>query len=197
MTEVLTKKGVAQRQLATAIRLLFNGGDVVSVVSLAANAWEIIDYFCRTSSVDSLSEQARGNVPPGKRLKIDYINSPYRNFFKHAENDPDAVLPPVDTTFVDGLVFLAVEDYLRWSKKAPVEFQVFQLWYLSLYTEKIIDSGLGKITAAIDEIFPRIRNLPRHEQIDLGLRCLQEAFSNTELQVDPKTEPLHGAEVSH
>jgi hypothetical protein len=43
MGQILTKKSVAQRQLATAIRLLFNGGDDVSVVSLAANAWEIID----------------------------------------------------------------------------------------------------------------------------------------------------------
>jgi hypothetical protein len=191
MSEVLTKKSVAQRQLATAVRLLFNGGDDVSIVSLAANAWEIIDYFCRTSSVDSLSEQTRGNVPPGKRLKVDYINSPYRNFFKHAEKDSHVVLPPVNTAFVDGLIFLAVEDYLRWAKKGPIEFQVFQLWYLSLYIEKIASPELAKISAAVDETFPNIRNLPRQAQIDLGFRRLEEALCNVELLSDPKTEPLH------
>jgi hypothetical protein len=143
------------------------------------------------SSIDSLSEQARENVPQGKRLKVDYINSPYRNFFKHAERDLDAVLPPSEITFLDGLIILAVEDYLRWSNKGPVEFQVFQLWYLSLYIEKVADPELDRIRAIADEIFPNIRNLTRQEQIELGRRRLDEALSNIELRSDPKTEPLH------
>jgi hypothetical protein len=186
-----TKKHVAQRQLATAIRLFFGGADDISVVSLAANAWEIIDCFCRVSSVNSLSQQVRENVPQGKRLKLDYINSPYRNFFKHAEYDLDAVLSPIESKFVDGLIFLAVEDYLRWSSQGPVEFQVFQAWYLALYLEKVAESELDRIRAATDAIFPNMRNLTRPEQITLGRDRLEEALSNVELLSDSKTEPLH------
>lgn len=83
----LSKIDVARRQLITAIRLLFDGEDSVSIFSLAANAWEIIDVLCKNADVSSLSNHARENIPTGKNLKYDYINSPYRNFFKHADND--------------------------------------------------------------------------------------------------------------
>ena len=46
MVPSLTKIDVARRQLVTAIRLLFDGGDSVSIFSLAANAWEVIDVLC-------------------------------------------------------------------------------------------------------------------------------------------------------
>ena len=177
------------------MRLLFSGDDVVSVVSLAANAWEIIDYFCRTTNVDSMSQQARKNLSADKRLKVDYINSPYRNFFKHAENDADAELPPVQASFVDGLVFLAVEDYLRWSKAGPVEFQVFQLWYLCVYVEKVASAELSGIIEAANTEFPNIRNLPRHDQLKLGLQVLQDAACNAQLLSDPGTESSIKREV--
>jgi hypothetical protein len=188
MTVGLTKRDVAQRQLLTAVRLLLSHGDLVSVVTLATNAWEIIDYFCRRDAVLSMSIQARSNLPQGKRLKLDYINSPYRNFFKHAETDADVVLPCMTPAFVDGLIYLAVEDYLRWAKKGPIEFQVFQLWYLALYTEKVADDELNRIIEVVDRKFPNIRILGRDAQIDLGRRVLDEAMRDDELLNHCRTE---------
>lgn len=184
----LTKRAVAQRQLKTAVRLLLSHGDLVSVVTLAANAWEIIDYFCRKTGVPSMSEQARSYVPHGKRLKVDYINSPYRNFFKHAETDADVVLPPLSAAFVDGLIYLAVEDYLRWAKKGPIEFQVFQLWYLALYIEKVADDDRNMIVEIVDRKFPDIRTHARDVQIDLGRQVLDDAMRDFELLNDSQTE---------
>lgn len=188
MTTGLTKKDVAQSQLITAIRLLFSHADLVSVVSLAANAWEIIDYFCRKNAVLSMSEQARGNLPQGKRLKLHYINSPYRNFFKHAEADAEVTLPPLAPGFVDGLIYLAVEDYLRWAKKGPIEFQVFQLWYLALYIEKVADDELSRIVEAVDRKFPNLRVLTRDAQIDVGRGVLDDAMQDGELLNHSQTE---------
>ena len=80
----VTKLDSARRQLVTAIRLFFNGGDLVSVYSLALNAWDVIDVLCTKAFVGSFSKQARVNLPAGHTLKY-YINEPCRNFFKHAE----------------------------------------------------------------------------------------------------------------
>ena len=80
MTTALTKLDVAHRQLAVAIRLFFDDQDPVSVYTLAANAWEIVDKLCRIRDVDSLSEQTRGNLSNGQSLRRDLINQPYRNF---------------------------------------------------------------------------------------------------------------------
>jgi hypothetical protein len=59
MAVPLTKIDAARRQLATAIRFFFNGGDSVSVLSLAANAWEVIDALCTRDGLTSMSAQAR------------------------------------------------------------------------------------------------------------------------------------------
>ncbi|MCE3272834.1 MAG: hypothetical protein K0S57_3231 [Ramlibacter sp.] len=131
----LTKVDVARRQLVTAITLFFNGGDSVSVLSLAANAWEVIDALCMRAGVASMSAQTRTYMAPGKDLKKDYINSPFRNFFKHADRDPDAVLQDLDDSVVEGILFLAVEDYIRMHGRSPIELQAFQLWYLACHTE--------------------------------------------------------------
>ncbi|MET5013305.1 hypothetical protein AAHH80_40480 [Burkholderia pseudomallei] len=42
---IVTKIDASKRQLITAIRLFFDGGDFVSVYSLASNASEFIDVL--------------------------------------------------------------------------------------------------------------------------------------------------------
>ena len=63
MITPLKKIDVARRQLITAIRLVFDGEDSVSVYSLAANAWEIIDVLCNKEKILSLSNQSRSQIP--------------------------------------------------------------------------------------------------------------------------------------
>jgi hypothetical protein len=185
----LTKVDVARRQLATAIRLFFDGGDSVSVLSLAANAWEVIDFLCIRAGVASMSAQARTYVAPGKDLKKDYINSPFRNFFKHADRDPDGVLQNFDDAVVDGILFLAVEDYIRMRGKSPIELQVFQLWYLACHTEKVVGDKLDEVLDAVAGMFPEIETLTRDEQVAMGRDALASALRDTELLSDPRTEP--------
>jgi hypothetical protein len=85
---MVTKIDAARRQLATAIRLIFMDADRVSVFSLASNAWEIVDALCRRANIESLSLETQDHLPKDKKLRRDYINEPYRNFFKHADRDP-------------------------------------------------------------------------------------------------------------
>jgi hypothetical protein len=189
MNTPLTKQDVARRQLATAIQLHFEGRDLVSIFSLAANAWEIIDALCEVRRIESFSRQVRENVPQGKDLKRHYINSPYRNFFKHADHDPDATVPKLSTANVDAIIFLGVEDYLRLFERAPVEFQAYQLWYLATNPDKLAAERLADVLESTNDIFPGILDLPRGDQLSLGKRALQEAMSNAEILADPRTEP--------
>lgn len=188
METSLTKMDVARRQLVTAIRLLFDGGDLVSIYSLAANAWEVIDALCTRGGVESISNQARMHVPKGADLKTNYVNSPYRNFFKHADRDPDAILHSFDESNVDSVIFLGVEDYLRLVKKSPVEFQIFQLWYLAANVEKVSADALSEILRSIESTFPSIRELPRKEKLLMGLRVLDKAIKDNDLINDSRTE---------
>lgn len=177
----LTKIDVAQRQLVTAIRLFFDGGDPVSVYSLAANAWEVIDTLCDRANVSSLSNQTREHITKGADLKVNYINSPYRNFFKHADRDPDAVLTDFKESTVDSIIYLAVEDYIRLVKRSPIELQVFKLWYLATNPQKLSDLSVKEVLEPIEIGFPSICTLPRREQKILGRKVLEEAFRDEEL----------------
>ena len=188
MDSELTKQDVARRQLVTSIRLFFENGDPVSIYTLASNAWEVIDVLCKKTGIDSLSNETREHMPKGKDLKKDYINSPYRNFFKHADRDPDARVKDFDEKKCDDIIFLGVEDYLRLFGQSPVEFQAFQLWYLAVKLEKVSDDALEKVREKTDQIFPNIRNLSREEKLIMGKEIMDEASTDSELIKDPRTE---------
>lgn len=182
-----TKLDVARRQLAVAIRLFFDGRESVSVYTLAANAWEIVDVLCRNDGVDSLSEQARENIPEGKCLKRDYVN-PYRNFFKHADRDPDATLEDFSDDKNDHLLFSAVEDLIRLEQRTLYECQVFQIWYLAVYEEKIATEALERVLADVRAALPNINQLSRSEQKRMGREFLYECCNDKELIAHPKTD---------
>ncbi|MFT3930807.1 MAG: hypothetical protein QM709_10995 [Spongiibacteraceae bacterium] len=184
----LTKRDVARRQLVTAINLLFENRDRVSIYTLAANAWEIIDSLCNKPIIESFSNQTRENLSAGEDLKHDYINKPYRNFFKHADRDPNSVLPYLNEKTVDSVVFLAVEDYIRLYKQSPIELQVFQLWYLAVNPSKIASQAIDKAIKNIQEIFPGIEKLERARQIEIANQTLKQALSDEHLISDPRTE---------
>jgi hypothetical protein len=184
----LGKTDIARRQLVTAIQLFFDDSDPVSVYTLATNAWEVIDVLCNSNDTDSISNQSRSHIPNGKDLKRDYINSPYRNFFKHADQDANDKLDGFDGQKCDNVIFLAAEDYMRFNKKSPFEFQVFQLWYLALFPEKVADNALAKILDSIEVHFPKLRELARVEQKRMGKEALLKARGDAGLRSDPRVE---------
>ena len=188
----LDKLTVARRQLATAIELLFAERDMVSVYSLAANAWEVIDELCRLSGVESFSVQARENIPQGKDLKRHYINSPYRNFFKHADSDPQSTLPPLPDFQVESVVFMAVEDYIRLNQRSPTQFQVFQLWYIATNPSRLNPNVAAEVLIGADEMFSGIVQMSRVQQLAEGARMLQRAAADVGVLADPRTEPAFG-----
>jgi hypothetical protein len=87
----VSKVDAASRQLDTAIRLWFEGGDQVSIHTLACSAHQILsDLHRRRGGKDPIAD-------------TDLIRDEYRsqylklmkkefNFFKHADNDPHEVL---------------------------------------------------------------------------------------------------------
>jgi hypothetical protein len=188
---VVTKIDAARRQLITAIRLFFDGGDPVSVYSLASNAWEVIDVLCMSAGVASFSKQARENLPAGHTLKY-YINEPCRNFFKHAEQDPnpDSSVELLGAN-VTAILFLAVEDYMRFRQGGPVEAQVFQLWFIAAFPEKVTQDdpvAQSKLESA-KHAFPGIATLASPDKIEVGRQVLEAACKDAGLAADPKTEP--------
>src|SRR6266849_392075 len=88
----ITKLDAARRQLETAITLWFNGGDPVSIHTLACAAYEIIHV------VSQARHRARDLLFDTLIVKDEYLGEWNKlikrpaNFFKHARHDPDGTI---------------------------------------------------------------------------------------------------------
>jgi hypothetical protein len=87
----LDKEEVAVRQLDTAIRLLFDGGDVVSVHTLACAAADVFRDILKGRRGETWRD-AIIERHPGMEREIHRTLARAQNFFKHAGRDPEAEL---------------------------------------------------------------------------------------------------------
>jgi len=171
----ISKLDAARRQILTAIRLYFNYGDIVSIHTLASAAFKITQNICDTSSdlSDSLTDWIGDRIKPEyKKIFWSKLHET-GNFFKHADNDPDAVhaFYPVAT---EHMLFHAVYQYHQLTGEWSAEIRLFINWYMlqhpksfNMPQEKI---GLGTDLYGTDrnkfwrELLPLL-----HETIDGGI----------------------------
>ena len=185
--ETLTKIDVARRQLVTAIRLLFDDRDPVSVYSLATNAQEILSALCERRGV--LSLRANIAAPTGmnsERIQTQLIN-PARNFFKHADRDPDSVWCDFTDTDCDHILLIPSIDFVMLERKSPIEAQVFLTWYAALYPEKIPQNTDWSSAAA--KHFSDIRTAQRSDQKRAASALIAAAIKKPALMEHPETDP--------
>jgi hypothetical protein len=108
----INKLDAARRQILTAIRLYFNHGDIVSMHTLAAAAFKITQNICdsKPDLPDSITDWIDELVRPEYKKKLWTKLHQTANFFKHANQDPDAVhdFYPEQT---ENLLFFAVYQY--------------------------------------------------------------------------------------
>jgi len=179
----------------TAIDLFFNDRDPVSVQALAGNARELFESLCRLENIEPMTELlVRDNHR--ERKDIYAAMNLYRNPFKHlgkgeaerAENQQ--ILNQFDDSKNDPLLYICVEDYLRLRKRrSPLAMQVFQLWFVALHLDLLVDASRPQFEVRVNDAFPGIRDLPRAEQKRRGLEALRNSMHDAALRTDPHTEP--------
>ncbi len=167
MPDNLTKLDVARRQLAVAIRLFFDDCDPVSVYTLAGNAWEILDALCRHRGLDGWSIHADEQLPNGVSLKRHVIN-PYRNFFKHADKDPEDTLKGFSDVLNEHLLFFAAAESFLLGKTRLVESAIFHTWYFAVDEKRIPNDVREEILPMARDQFPSIGQVSRREQKAMG-----------------------------
>jgi hypothetical protein len=125
----LTKVGVAQSQLKTAIRLWFNDGDAASIHTLACAAYEIIHVVSKKRNrtrqliFDTLSVKEEFRSDWARKIKE------HASFFKHASHDPDGTIdfdPVLSMMFMMGAV--AGMKIIEVGLPAGKEESAFMVW---------------------------------------------------------------------
>lgn len=183
----ISKLEAARRQLVTAIRLFFEDADSVSVYSLGHSAWEVLDALCKHQGkirFRGLAAEANGLSENAIRK----ISNFGKNFFKHADFDPEATLTDFDDSLIDHVLIAATMDFSTLASSKPLEIQLYPIWYFAAHPEKIALPDFKEIQEAANEMFPSLHTLGRAHQKQAGLRALVNALQDQELTSHASTD---------
>ncbi len=141
MIENITKLDVARRQLREAIWLFFYERDAISVQTLAAAAHQVLDDLAKRKGLVSISRNPLIREEKQKYWKGKL--SAAENYFKHADNDPEAAFEfrPALTRF---FLFDAIQLYhqLTQSKSLFPEAIVYFRWFVLKYPNVLMEGAV-------------------------------------------------------
>lgn len=124
---ILTKFDVAERQLLLAIKLFFDEEDGVSIHTLSESAGQVLYDIGQGQGVFSIVRDWDRIVPERKKEWLAAVFKS-RNFFKHADKDPDATHEFKDE-FNDMSLMDSVGMYSTLKKQWTPETIVFNTWF--------------------------------------------------------------------
>lgn len=131
----ISKVDAAKRNLASAIRLFFDRGDPIAIHTLTAAAQGVIRDIAKSRGLEHTSIlHDHPHIPAEARKEwIKILNAP-RNFFKHADADPNGTLEfdesANETLLLDAVLVLGELD-----GEALSEANVFVGWYTTVNPE--------------------------------------------------------------
>ncbi|WP_312472560.1 hypothetical protein [Brucella sp.] len=158
VTEI-SKLDAARRQLLAALHIHWYLNEPIAVYTLAANSWEVCNSLLKKDEkIRILQEIVDVHGSTAKEI-VGLINAP-RNFVKHADNDPDALLPDIRESDCDAVILTACLDYMFANGRSPYSVGIFLSWYSAIYPNKTGDF----MRETADLLFPDIGSLDREQQ---------------------------------
>lgn len=125
--ERITKLDAARRQLRTAVRMFFEEKDTVSTYTLAAAAEGVLAGILRRQGGTHFIRDSDFIRPEYKKEFWRLLDRP-RNFFKHADRDPDDVLEFNPEVVASALLECAIL-YHHCTGRALREGSAFAAWF--------------------------------------------------------------------
>jgi hypothetical protein len=170
----ISKVEAAGRQLQVAIELFFSGGDPIAVATLAYNALEISATLASMqgkldwTAFDDIA-QRHGSTA---REVHNIFHAP-RNFFKHADRDPDELLDRWTEDDAAHLLALTVLQFGEIEERS-VEMWSALIWYYATHPE--LPPPAGNLAEIVTE-FAYIGKMPAEMQRAARTHVLAELRS--------------------
>jgi hypothetical protein len=126
----VTKLESARRQLETAIKLFFAGGDFVSIHTLSYAAYGITRDLCdHSKNPKCLAKLIEDRVDQTQHKEFFRHISKAGGFFKHADKEPKAVLEYIPEQY-ELFVMFSIYQYEALTNELTLPMGVFKIWYL-------------------------------------------------------------------
>lgn len=141
--EKITKIDAGRRQINQAIRLFFDGGDTVSIHTIASAAAQVVADLGRPQGLGFTRNKAV--IKPDRWKEFRQLITEYEVFFKHADQNPD---PNVTLEFhpemSELMLFEAIEVLRQLTGKLSYEAFWFTIWMFSNQPDLFLDSPLKR-----------------------------------------------------
>jgi hypothetical protein len=188
------KVRLARAQLGSALDLYIRDKDPFPVHSLACGGCELIEGFAQTAGISTLSTHVLEAHPDIDIAKIRKLRNQYWNAMKHfyardlkSERDDHDLMESFSDSQNDTPLFMGWFDYVQVTGKLPIAVQVFQVWWYSVYEDKLAP---GVERDAIRSVFPNMFGQERAEQKRRLRRAIERYRSRRDITEDPRTEHL-------
>jgi hypothetical protein len=163
-TTGLTKLNVAERQINTAIDLLFRGGDLISIHTLAMAALHVLYDLSKRKGGSFHFHFDDLILPEYQRVVWKKHINKWANFSKHADEDPDGIVELFDERLNDYVLIFCCKGWRDRGQPLSHEMTAFSSWFTALYPAALKDSPLK---AKVLELDPT-KGLSRDELLSAG-----------------------------
>jgi hypothetical protein len=145
----ISKLDAAKRQLELAIILFFNYFDVVAIHTLTNASHEILKDLGENQGVSSIIKDL-GYIREDKRREYRNLVNAARNFFKHADTDPNKTIKfnPVQTEY---LLFDACKMYKSLASEDPQIMSLYKFWFYTKNPHILIEPEKREAASTINE----------------------------------------------
>jgi hypothetical protein len=133
-----------------------------------------------------MEEMAKANRLTEEKLRP--ISRRGRDFFKHADRDPDEVLDEFTDDVNDHVLIAAVMDFKQLASAKPIEVQVFEIWYFGVHPDKLPLPDGKHILDAATRAFPGISKSPRAKQKAAAREMIDKLLRDPTIMNDPSAD---------
>lgn len=158
----ITNIEAARSQLKTAIMLWFNGGDAVSIHTLACASHEIIDGLSKKTRNRDLLFDSLICKDEHRREFNDWLRKP-QNFFKHPSRDrKEDTIVEFSPNLTEMFILYSLVGLQLTGKQLDPEESVFLFWFIYHKPQFLTDEGREQFieNTPIEDV-AQIRQLPK------------------------------------
>ena len=168
---IITKIDAAKFQIDTAIRMLFNDDNPISIHTLSMAGFRILRDIAQNKK-SPLYVKIESMIKPEMMGEFWGLIQKYANFLKHADKDPEGSIINFNEEINDSILFLASLYYRDIGFKLTPEMLTITVWYSALHPDFIIENTFSDYKSQIDIIKRTLIGKSRKEQLNIGKQAL-------------------------
>ena len=176
----LSKLQAAQRQIDTAIRMLFGNEDPVPIHTIVMAAFRILRDLAAHREDVYMEGQINRMLIPERRNEFWAKIHGFSNFLKHADRDPDDMHDGVGESVNEPIIFMSILYYIDLGNLHTPEMLAFRSWFSALHPEFVLETADPEFRQVLDSAGSGLRSMSHEEQRDFGLFIISLAKDSIE-----------------